>query len=134
MEQSLSSTGLPARVAGPMAYLGWWVTGAIFWFVERQDRRVRFHGAQAMTAFGLIAFLVLAFCGLAAVSLSFMPGAFQPFLWLAVGTWVGGMLLWVFAMWQAATGHTFRIPLAAPLADRLVYEKGPSSAYKSRPA
>ena len=118
--QPLSSTGLSPRVAATLAYLGWWVTGAIFWVVERQDRRVRFHAAQAVTAFGLIALLVALFAGLAIASLSFMPAAFPALLWTAVAVWAVGMLLWLAVMWKAASGDAFRIPLAAGLADRLV--------------
>jgi uncharacterized membrane protein len=123
-----SSTGLSPRVAAPLAYLGWWVTGAIVWFVERQDARVRFHAAQAVTAFGLVAALVALFAGLAIASLSFMPGAFSLFGWAAAATWALGMLLWIAAIWKAANGDAFRIPLAAGLADRLV-----SSNRASRP-
>ena len=117
--QPLSSTGLSPRVAAPLAYLGWWVTGAIVWFVERQDRRVRFHAAQAVTAFGLVAILVGLFATLAVASLSFMPAAFSVFAWTAGGVWVAGMLLWVVVLWKAANGDAWRLPLAAGLADRL---------------
>jgi len=30
------------------------------------------------------------------------------------------VLLWVVAMWKAATGHAWRIPVAADLADRMM--------------
>ena len=114
-----SSTGLSRRVAAPLAYAGWWVTGAILWFVERHDRTIRFHAAQSMAAFGIVAGLVLAFGALALASLSLLPAAFNLFLWAAAVTWVGGILLWIVALWKTATGHTWRIPVAADLADRL---------------
>lgn len=116
----VSSTGLSPRVAAPLAYAGWWITGLIVWYVERQDRYVRFQAAQAMTAFGLIAAATVAFATLAAASLSFLPSAFIPFVWAAGVTWVAGMALWVVSMWKAANGEPWRIPLAAELADRLV--------------
>jgi len=115
-----SSTGLSPRVAAPLAYAGWWVTGVVLWFVERRDRTIRFHAAQSIAAFGLVAFLVLAFGALALASLSLLPAAFTLFLWAAVATWVGGVLLWIVALWKAATGHAWRIPVAADLADRLI--------------
>ena len=115
-----SSTGLSPRVAAPLAYAGWWVTGAILWFVERRDRTIRFHAAQSIAAFGLVACLVLAFGTLALASLSLLPAAFTLFLWAALATWVGGVILWVVALWKAATGHAWRIPVAADLADRLI--------------
>ena len=115
-----SSTGLSPRVAAPLAYAGWWVTGAILWFVERRDRTIRFHAAQSIAAFGVVAFLVVGFGALAIASLSLLPAAFNLFLWAAVGTWLGGIVLWIVALGKAATGHTWRIPIAADLADRIV--------------
>ena len=115
-----SSTGLPPRLAAPLAYAGWWITGFIVWFVERHDRRVRFHAAQSITAFGLIALLIAAFGTLAVASLSFLPSAFGLFVWAAVLTWAGGLVLWVVSMWKAAAGIPWRIPVAADLAERIV--------------
>ena len=116
----MSSTGLSLRVAAPLAYAGWWVTGAILWFVERRDRGIRFHAAQSIAAFGIVAFLIVAFGALALASLSLLPAAFNLFLWAAVATWAGGIALWIVALWKAATGHAWRIPIAADLADRIV--------------
>ena len=115
-----SSTGLSPRLAAPLAYAGWWITGFIVWFVERRDRYIRFHAAQAMTAFGLIALLVCAFGAFALMSLSFLPSVFSLFVWAAAITWVAGLALWVVSMWRAATGAPWRIPVAATLADRLL--------------
>jgi uncharacterized membrane protein len=120
LASSRSSTGLSPRVAAPLAYSGWWVTGALIWFVERHDRFVRFHAAQSMAAFGLIAVLVTAFLLLSAVSLSFLPAAVNLFLAAAAAVWSGGLVLWVGVMWKAASGEAWRIPLAADLADRIL--------------
>jgi uncharacterized membrane protein len=116
---TLTSTGLPPRTAAALAYLAWWVTGLLFWAVEREDRFVRFHAAQAVIAFGAVAALVALFLALAAASLSFLPSAFVGCLAAAAATWLGGMVLWLVAMWKAAGGDAFRIPLAAQWADRL---------------
>lgn len=115
-----SSTGLSPQVAAPLAYSGWWITGLILWFVERHDRDIRFHAAQSMAAFGLVAGVVLAFGALALASLSFLPPAFTLFLWAAALTWMAGIALWIVVMWKAATGRLGRIPIAAELADRLM--------------
>ena len=116
---ALTSTGLTPRTAATLAYLSWWITGLLFWLVEREDRYVRFHAAQSVVAFGAIALLICVFLGLAAASLSFLPAAFNVFLALAGVTWVGGMALWLMAMWKAASGEAFRLPLAAHWADRV---------------
>lgn len=114
-----SSTGLSPQIAAPLAYSGWWLTGLILWFVERRDRAIRFHAAQAIAAFGVIAAVIVAFAGLALASLSFLPSAFTLLLWAAAITWVAGVALWIVVMWKAATGRVWRIPIAAELADRI---------------
>jgi uncharacterized membrane protein len=117
--QSVTSSGLSPRLAAPLAYSGWWITGLIVWIVERDDRFTRFHAAQSITAFGVVALLIGAFAALALASLSFLPSAFAAFVWAAGLTWVAGLVLWVIAMWKAASGETWRIPIAADLADRM---------------
>src|SRR3954463_9586102 len=72
-----SSTGLSTPAASALAYLGWWATGIIVWLVERDDRVVRFHAAQAVTAFGAIAVAIGLLGALAIVSLSFAPLLFN---------------------------------------------------------
>jgi len=116
---TLTSIGLSPRTAATLAYLAWWVTGLVLWMVEREDRFVRFHAAQAVTAFGAVALLIAVFMVLAAASLSFLPSAFMPCLIAAGVTWLGGIALWLVAMWKAAGGDAFRIPLAAEWADRI---------------
>ena len=114
-----TSTGLSPRTAATLAYAAWWITGIIFWLLERDDRFVRFHAAQAVSAFGTISLLIVTFGALAGASLSFLPAAFMPLLGAAFVTWLGGLVLWLLAMWKAASGDAFRIPVAADWADRL---------------
>lgn len=118
--KATSSLGLSSRSAATLAYSGWWVTGVIVWWLERSDRSARFHAAQAIVTFGLIALLVALFGVLAAASLSFLPAAFGFFLSAAAGTWLAGVVLWGVAMWKAAGGHEWRIPVAADWAERLL--------------
>ena len=75
----MSSTGLSSPVAAVLAYSGWWVTGGIFWWLERRDDSVRLHAAQSVVAFGFIALLIGLFAALAAASLSFLPSMFGFF-------------------------------------------------------
>ena len=104
-------------MAAPLAYAGWWVTGAILWFVERRDRAIRFHAAQSIAAFGLSRSWSLAFGALALASLSFLPAAFNLFLWAALATWVGGVILWIVAFGKRRpdTCGASRSPLIWPI-------------------
>ena len=123
-----SSTGLSSETAAVLAYGGWWVTGAIFWFVERRDRFVRFHAAQATILFGAIALFIM-LCGVLAVaSLSFLPKAFLTLVVVAGAAWVAGVILWGMAIWRASIGDEWRVPLAADLADYLLTASAAASS------
>ncbi|HEY5618984.1 MAG TPA: DUF4870 domain-containing protein [Vicinamibacterales bacterium] len=114
-----SSIGLPSRTASALAYSGWWITGAILWFLERRDPIVRFHAAQAIVVFGVAALLVALLGALAAASLSFLPSLFGFFFGAAALTWMASVALWAITMWKIVNGDEWRIPVAAPWADRL---------------
>lgn len=113
-----SSTGLSTRTASVLSYLGWWVTGLIFWGLEREDRLVRFHAIQATIAFGVLGFAIAA-CGLIALlMLSYAPAGFTFFLGVAFVLWIASVVLWLVALWQASQGKRWRIPLASRVAER----------------
>src|SRR5215510_11099158 len=119
-ESTTSTTGLSTQTASTLAYVGWWVTGLIFWAVERRDELVRFHAAQATIAFGALALLIVA-CGMVSLlMLTFAPAAFSLFLGVAALAWALSILLWIFALWKASHAKWWRIPIAADLADRLL--------------
>jgi uncharacterized membrane protein len=119
MTDLVSSTGLPSRTAAVLAYGGWWVTGLIVWFLERQDRFARFHAAQSVITFGAIAVLIFFFGFLAAASLSFMPAAFTALIGVTVFTWVLGVALWAVSVWKVAKGEDWKIRGASALAERM---------------
>lgn len=52
-----SSTGLDANVAGLLAYLFGWVSGLVFFLIEKNSVTVRFHALQSLLLSG--AFLAL---------------------------------------------------------------------------
>src|SRR5262249_34352590 len=53
-----TSTGVDARLAAVLGYAGWWITGLIFLFLERDNRAVRFHAAQSLVVFGGLSLLM----------------------------------------------------------------------------
>ena len=114
-----SSTGLPPRVAAPLAYSAWWLSGLVLWWVERLDPFVRFHAAQAITAFGGAALLIILFAGMAVLSLQLMPRAFVLLMGAAGGTAAGATVLWLAAVVYAARGVRWQIPGVGGLAERL---------------
>lgn len=114
-----SSTGLSPRVAATLAYAGWWLTGLLFWFVERRDPIVRFHASQAVVAFGALALVILALSAMAAASLSFMPDAFGGLIVSVQVVTALSLGLWAVTILLVASGRDWRIPIAASWADKL---------------
>jgi uncharacterized membrane protein len=112
-----STTGLTSKTASVLSYLGWWVTGLIFWGVERRDRVVLFHAIQSTLTFGALAILIAVLGFIALVLLSFAPSGFTFFVSAAGVVWIGSVVLWLVAIWQASQGKQLRIPLAARFAD-----------------
>ncbi len=106
-------------MAAGLAYSGWWTTGVVFWLLERRDRFVSFHAAQALATFGLVSVVVAGLVGASAVALSFLPSAAWALFLLAGVVWLAGLLTWGVVTWGALRGETWRIPFVAGLADRL---------------
>jgi uncharacterized membrane protein len=88
--------------------------------VEQRDPYVRFHAAQSIAAFGLLAGIMAGFGLAAALSLLVLPTAFSPFIWALELTWVAGVVVWALALWHSAHGRRWRILIAADLADRML--------------
>ena len=54
-----SSTGLATNVGSTLAYVGLWISGIVFLFIETKDRTVRFHAMQSAVTFIVIHTLML---------------------------------------------------------------------------
>lgn len=114
------STGLSPRTGSVLAYLAWWVTGALMLLIERRDQTIRFHAAQALVGLGAIWLAGLAAAGAAFLLLLFSSSAFTVMLWLAVLIWCAGVVVWVICLYKAARGEPWRMPGAARVADKIM--------------
>jgi uncharacterized membrane protein len=110
-----TQSGLSENVAGLLCYLLGWVTGLIFYFIDKRPF-VRFHAAQSIVVFGglMVIRIVLSMMfvagGAAGLSVGF------GLLWLVS---ILGLVLWILLMIKAYQGEKFRIPLAADLAEQM---------------
>jgi uncharacterized membrane protein len=110
-----TQSGLSENVAGLLCYLLGWVTGLIFYFIDKRPF-VRFHAAQSIVVFGglMVIRIVLAMLFVSGGLAGFSMGV--GLLWLVS---VVGLVLWILLMIKAYQGEKFRIPLAADLADQI---------------
>ncbi|HEY41277.1 MAG TPA: DUF4870 domain-containing protein [Dehalococcoidia bacterium] len=108
-----TSTGMEPNVAGLLCYVLGWVTGIIFFIMEKENQFVRFHAMQSIVTFG--AFTIVS------IVLSFIP---------VVG-WVLGMLLgilafilWIILMMKAYQGEKYKLPIAGDFAEKQISQGG----------
>ena len=102
-----------------LAYLGFFVTGIIFLFVEpyNQDEFIRFHARQSI-AFTIAWFAVhIVF----AVFIAVMPHPIAGLLGFIAGLIdIAFAVMWVFLMYKAYNGERYRIPELADIVDNVV--------------
>ncbi|MGE0462703.1 MAG: DUF4870 domain-containing protein [Vicinamibacterales bacterium] len=115
-----STTGLDERFASVLCYSAWWITGLLFLVIERQHRGIRFHAAQSLVLFGALSLLLLGLGALSAMALMVSSQAYQGARALADVCWIGAAALWLVLVVRAWRGETWRVPLVAALADRIV--------------
>jgi uncharacterized membrane protein len=103
-----TSLGMRARTAGLLCYLFGWVTGLIFFLLERESRFVRFHAMQSILFFGILSFLEWVF--------GHLP-FFGP-----IGGALGLVMFigWIVMMVKASRGQYYKLPLFGDLAERLI--------------
>jgi uncharacterized membrane protein len=119
---SSAQSGLSENAAGALSYALGWVTGIIFFLVDKRPY-VRFHAAQSIVLFGG-AHIVFMALGMMFGMGWWMGGGYS---WGSLGMF--GMffglarlvlfVLWIFLMVKASQGVRFRIPVVADIADNI---------------
>jgi uncharacterized membrane protein len=117
---SPARTGLDPRLASVLSYSVWWVTGLVFLVVARDDTRVRFHAAQSIVIFGAVSLLLLALAALSITTLVVWPPGYALVQRISEVVWLGAVVLWIVLMLKAWRGDMWRVPFAAPLAERMI--------------
>jgi len=104
-----TSMGLEPNVAGLLCYVLGWVTGIIFFILEKENKFVRFHAMQSIVVFGAIT--------VASIVLSFIPFIGWILGWLLS---VLGLILWIILMIKAYQGQRFKLPWAGNFAEKQI--------------
>ena len=115
----LSSRGIDHQLEVLLCYLGWWITGLVFLFIERQDRELRFHAAQSLVVFGALSIVFLVWGSATAIVLFWLPQLFAVFQAVANLLWLATVILWLLLLVRAWRGETWRVPVAADLSEKI---------------
>jgi uncharacterized membrane protein len=100
-----TSTGLDENVAGLLCYVLGWISGLVFFLIEKKNKFVRFHALQSIIVFGVL-FLAL-------IVLGWIPFIGWVIAWII---WVLAIVLWILLMVKAYQGEKFKLPWAGNLA------------------
>jgi uncharacterized membrane protein len=135
---SQTGTGLDPKVAAAISYI--WIVGLIFFFIEKENKFVRFHAMQSIL-FGIansVIMMVLAIVatiltvvftiGAAAASTATGSGSVGGLVSLLVGLiwlifWLLAMVFLVgliFAAVKAYQGQKFKLPIIGNMAEKIV--------------
>jgi len=114
-----SSTGLAPNAAAALAYLAWWVSGLLFFLIERENRFVKFHAAQALVGLGALWALGLTMWAVAFAAIFVSAAASTVLLYAAYAVWLAGIAAWAICTVRAWKGDEFELPIFGPIARRL---------------
>jgi uncharacterized membrane protein len=110
------------NVAGLLCYVLGWITGLIFYFVDKRPF-VRFHAAQSIVVFGGLHIIYFVLAAAFGMSLFTGFGGFS-LIWLLYGLVdLAAFVLWIVLMIKAYQGTRFRVPIAADIADKIFSNK-----------
>ena len=107
--ENKTSTGMQENVAGLLCYVLGWITGLIFFLIEKENKFVRFHAMQSLLTFGalMVLYIVLTFIPVVGWML-------VPLLGLAQ------LVLWILLMVKAYQGEMFKLPIVGDIAEKQV--------------
>ena len=121
------------KVAAAISYI--WIVGLVFFFIEKENKFVRFHAMQSIL-FGIANTVILIVLMLVGVVLTFAFGIGGAVVGGPIGTlvsllvWLVWLLFWliaiallvglVFAAIKAYQGQKFKLPIIGNMAENIV--------------
>ncbi|HEU5227313.1 MAG TPA: DUF4870 domain-containing protein [Ktedonobacteraceae bacterium] len=108
-----TSMGMDQNVAAGLSYVLGWVTGLVFFLMEKQNRFVRFHAMQSILFFGGLSILYIVLD--IAANLPFLG-----FLSFCVSGLLGivGLVGWIVLLINGFQGKYFKLPVIGDYAER----------------
>ena len=110
-----STMGMDPKTAAGLSYLGIWITGLIFFLLEKQNRFVRFHAMQSILFFGGIVVLSIILGFAINITPGFLSLGLLCLNWL-VG--LAGFVGWIVLMINGFQGKYFKLPVIGDYAER----------------
>jgi uncharacterized membrane protein len=122
----VTQTGLSENAAAALSYVLGWITGIIFFLIDKRPY-VRFHAAQSIVTFGGLHIIRIALGMVFGVG--WMFGGMSHYGYGLGGFGIGfallsligllSFILWIVCIVKAASGQRFVLPIAGPIAENL---------------
>jgi uncharacterized membrane protein len=107
--------GMEPNLAAALSYVCGWITGLIFFVMEKENNFVRFHALQSIITFGGLTVLSIALTIFSALPI---PGT--GILGLLGHSVLGivAFIAWIVCMIKAYQGDRFHLPIVGDLAEK----------------
>ena len=102
-ETGKTGMGLEPNVAGLLCYVLGWLTGIIFFVMEKENQFVRFHAMQSIATFGALTVVMILLS-----ILGMIPFIGLLFWIIQILVSILIFILWIILMLKAYQGQTFR--------------------------
>ena len=121
-----SSTGLDENIAALLSYVVGWVSGLVFFLIEKDSRLVRFHAMQSILLSAVALVLGIALWVLSLISwvvLSQISGLISFLVSLVVGlvcavAGLGLLIAAIICLIKAFQGQYFKLPVIGNMAEK----------------
>jgi uncharacterized membrane protein len=111
--------GLDENIASAACYVLGWITGIIFFIVEKDNKTVRFHAMQSILTF--LPLMIIIWIVSAVLFAMFMFSGMFGIAWMIVTLIeIVMLLLWLFLMYKAYMGEKFLVPIVGAIAESQV--------------
>lgn len=114
-----TSTGLEQNVAGLLCYVVGWITGLIFFIIEKENRFVKFHAMQSIITFGALSIIQLIW---GAIISNILIAINWRMVWFTglVGTllWLVNLALVIFLVYKAYNNEMYKLPVIGAIAEQ----------------
>ena len=133
MAEVKSTMNMKENVASALCYVLTWLTGIIFYLVEKENKTVRFHAMQSILTFLPLTILawILGYVGAPSVgyygstnyygydvpNYTYNPGI-PVLIWISWGIWVLTVILWLILIIKAYQGEKFKLPIIGDIAEK----------------
>ena len=102
-----TSLNMEENIEGALCYILTWVTGLVFYLLEKDSEFVRFHARQSIATF-----LPLTVLGFIVSWIPFLGWFLGGLIWLLT------FILWLVLMIKAYQGEKFKLPIVGDIAER----------------